>query len=386
MKKLLLLIILLFVSTNISHAAQSFNTRTQSLGGTGVAGGSFYDSFMNPALGSIYSETDDFHISIAAGVNILDSEDNLTKTQQFNKAFSEKNINDAYDVLNFFAEAPAPFLLIGGTNITLAFPNKYVSTAVVFTSQLITSTSFNITQNDLNLLKNATESNFPKSSDLTSSGSYFGAVLTEFGVNLSTKFGPFAVGVRPKGQLINGFSETFALNDFSIGDFFDVNILGTSSTKSGTELLNHFNFNVDLGVQVELFKYLQLGLSGTNLVAYNIPIGNSSFFQIKPQVVAGIAYKSENFLTEVNVDLLEGWQIGKDINLGQFLRAGMEFGGNKQMTSFRIGYAYDLSGQTSDIASVGLGLTFFSKFRLDFSFQYALDGGLGGGVNTAFTF
>ncbi len=381
MKKLIFVICLLSIAniTSLAHArTTSYDARTRALSGAGVAAGTYSDTFLNPALGAAVSKDDKFHISANIGTFLLDTGNIYDNIERFDAFLDNDNLDlaNAQKSLREIQKNSGKYYSdsLGG-GITVLFPSEKLSVAVTLSNNTQIFGKTTVADGDFaKLVAGFTEANI---GTLESKNHLSGFSLSELGVNFATNFLGINWGVKPKVQL-------------AVTGARSVNIASSDSDNIFLDPKNHFAFNVDVGAQIPLFKTVFLGVSGTNLIPYDFQISETQsefgIVKMRPQLTVGAGVRLGSLLVEVNVDTLKGWDVGRDIQLGQFVRTGIEFGNKTSLFSIRGGYAYDISNLESDIVSLGAGVRILNMVSLDAAGEYALDGGYGGSLSVGVEF
>ena len=380
MKKILLTVTMCFLSVSSAYAAPSFDPRTYALAGTGMAGGNYNNITLNPALATIYDKGDDFFFGFSGGVQLTDKSEVIQGATDLIKAM-DKSPKAAFNILNDLSDAKSPLLAEGGVNFVLAVPTEKIGVGITFNTGVIILAGLNVDARDLALtgpggssvIEDLVQDVIDGSATVEdimntihSSASMVGVGTSELGVSVGMEFFGIKVGLKPKMQVVFGLGFNTNLSSMDLNLNFDSSDL-------------NYRFNMDMGFHKTFFENLAVGLTVTNLIPYEYTLtGNTGkTLKINPQMTVGAAYKHSLFIAELNLDLLEGWEIG-DHKRGQFLRTGFEFGGQDKFYALRVGYALDMRRLESDMVTAGLGFKILRSFSIDLAGSYGLaDNGLG---------
>ncbi|MGP1782830.1 conjugal transfer protein TraF, partial [Shewanella frigidimarina] len=160
----------------------------------------------------------------------------------------------------------------------------------------------NIAQSDINTLNNLDPNNPPQISDLDSQGQVVGGAVSDLGIALSFPLSivnmPIAVGISPKFQRVDTYNYIANANNFDASDFDDVKYRNDET-----------NFNLDIGVALQPFEGLTLGLSGRNLISQDVDTieveGQKFTYRVEPLVTAGVVYDWGILSVTTDIDLIE---------------------------------------------------------------------------------
>ncbi len=390
---------LVIAFTSTVHATQTVNARTLGLGGTGVAGGRYYDVLTNPAIGAFFEneeyEEDESYIGISggisAGISTVDPERMYENMNLYHKAIKNKDWETMFDILDTDRLSQnTSYIHKGGVNAVIGVSIKdIIGISLIANTSMLEIGSTNLLKKIQDIIispdgtsyryhdREVLESRIPatneplpfdeKLSKLLAQVEIQRVGLSETGLNLAAKFGSFRVGFTPKAQFVLAQGGNFNL---------------TQSTKynfSNNDAV--VNFNLDAGVQYTVGEIFHIGFAATNIISNSYWISSEfGSLDIKPQYTAGLAFSYSFFTFEINGDILPGWEISKGTEhyheFGQFLRTGLEFVAIDNKFSVQLGYAYDISNNESDIASLG-AIIEFGPVKTSTSLQYAIDGGVG---------
>lgn len=208
--------------------------------------------------------------------------------------------------------------------------------------------------------------------NLSSDAVLVAARVTEFGAtfalegalggSMGREEGPRRVsfGISPKVQWVETYNYAQSVTDFDADDAID-DYDRAPFTEDGSD------FNVDLGLAVELEPGTTLGLSIRDVFRadYETALvdGRRFTFQIEPRATIGVAVERSGFTFTTDLDLVPTRRF-KEIGDSQFFRMGFEYDlfGQAQV---RAGFAHDIENEQSDLVSVGIGLSPAETVRLD---------------------
>jgi|GEM_PF-4735647 len=323
-----------------------FDVRAAGMGGVGVATGSQYATFNNPALLATAGEKHDwFLISPGIGRQRGDPdelENNLDDFQQAadtlaasptlaNAAALQSRLDDLRD---------ARYREGGNLAVLLAIPSRLLSGAAFIHLYDWATAEARIGGDDLS---------DPANPQYHSVLRHRGIRVFENGVSTASAFTGrgwqrgLAVGLNVKFLLLQGYGYDETLDEAR------VRLRHNNYRSTG-------NFNVDLGIlkQIGVWK---LGLTARNLVNSRVDYGDSGEnFRLAPQLRAGFAYQSRRTVVEMDVDLLKYAPIGAD-DPQQSLALGLEHH-VWHWLALRTGWQRNLRGDQAGSPSLGLGLTF----------------------------
>ncbi len=208
--------------------------------------------------------------------------------------------------------------------------------------------------------------------NLNSDAVLVGARVTEFGAtfalegalggSLGRNEGPrrVSVGISPKVQWVETYNYSQKVTDFDADEALE-EYDRSQFTEDGSD------FNVDLGLAIELEPGATLGLSvrdvfradyGTQSVA-----GRRFTYQVEPQTTLGVAIERSGFTFTTDLDLVPTRRF-KEIGDSHFFRMGFEYDAFG-WAQLRAGFAHDIENEQSDIVSLGIGLSPADRVRLD---------------------
>jgi hypothetical protein len=340
-----------------------FDARTMAMGGVGVASGSKFAVFNNPALLTTADEIHEWYVlapAISEQFNDPNNvEDSLTAFQQAANTLAGNNTpaNQAAVQQQLNALNGNLYGTSSSSAIMITIPSRIISGAAFF-NVYEASTAQPIIGGD-NL---ATPS-------YASTLAQRGLRVTENGIATAKVLDAengwmrnMAVGFSAKFLLVTGYGYSEALRTA------DVDIKNTNS-KSGSQ------FAFDVGILKE-FGVWKAGLVAKNIVPGNYKYGSSGdAFKIEPQLRAGFAYQSRYSVLELDIDLLENDPVGFNLP-SQVAALGWEWQAWKWL-AVRAGYNQNLTGNEAAYGAGGIGLT-FSALQIDIA---AFSGDEGEGVS-----
>ncbi|MGS0728151.1 conjugal transfer protein TraF, partial [Shewanella sp. 0m-11] len=259
-----------------AHAGQEYyEARSDAMGGAGVAASNKEGAaFVNPALLAINAHKDNSAVLLmpVLGIDMADSDDMIDKFDSLIDSYD--GLADAIDTGNsgdinqFRDDLVADLESLKGTSayasaglgFSVAIPHQRMPMAIFYKTYVNAVGVANIAQSDINTLNNLDPNNPPQISDLDSQGQVVGGAVSDLGIALSFPLSivnmPIAVGISPKFQRVDTYNYIANANNFDASDFDDVKYRNDET-----------NFNLDIGVALQPFEGLTLGLSGRNLIS-----------------------------------------------------------------------------------------------------------------------
>ena len=438
MKKIFKLsVVTLAVSFGVVTQAGAANTwaeaRSDAMGGTGVASGSYGSGVLiNPALlakakpddnvtvilpsvraqitdkDNLQDEIDDINDKVDYYDDVID---NLTTAQiianplgtidQFQGA-----AGDLADELDFLKGKTAHANAAAG--IAVSIPNDVLSFAFVTKAYAHARVSSAIDQQDINYLRNIQNNDFaaagvalnaalsPAGSDeitrnLNSTASGRAAIVSDYGVAVARQFQfgdvPVSIGVTPKLQKTWLFNYTTSIYDYDSSDF-----------NSSRYRNDDTGFNVDAGIAADFGENWTVGLSGQNLISRDIDTKDIQIrngrtgevrnykdtYQISPVVTAGLAWHTDLVTLSADGDVTETKGF-KSEEASQYVGVGAEVR-PLDWLAVRAGYRADVKGDDSNVATAGIGFAPFNRVHVDLMGLYGEDETWGAGAQLSLTF
>lgn len=359
------LCLVLFTHTSMAAPFGMFDARTMAMGGVGVATGSQYAAFNNPALLSTADEIHEWFMLIPTVSEQFSDpdnvEDSLTAFQQAADTLDSTNnpgtqaaVQQQLDALD-----GTQYSTSSNKAIMLAIPSRILSGAAFF-----------------NVYEASTAKPVIGVDTLTTTPPNYDSFLAQRGLRVvengvaaskvidveSGWLVNMAIGFNVKFLLVEGYGYSEPLRTA------DVEIERTGN-KSGSQ------FAFDLGMHKE-FGVWNIGLVAKNIVPGNYKYGSSGDeFKIEPQLRAGFAYKRRHSVLELDIDLLENKQVGFN-EPSQIGALGWEWQ-VWEWLALRAGYNQNLTGNEAAYGSGGIGLN-ISGLQIDIA---ALSGDEGEGVS-----
>jgi hypothetical protein len=322
----------------------AFDARTLAMGGVGVATGSRYASFNNPALLTTADEIHEwFLLAPTVGRQLSDPnkvEDGLSAFQDaadtLQASATPANANAVQARLNDLAEGSYQYGHNGA--LMLAIPSRILSGAAFVNVYGYTSAQPVIGGDDLsdpaNPIYNSTlqmrgvrvlENGFAAAKPLEVEKGWLQDV---------------AIGFSAKFLLVEGYGYSDPLRQATV----DIDRVGRQ---------NGAQFNFDLGILKEIGVW-KLALTAKNVVPGNYQFGSSGDkFRVEPQWRAGFAYKSRRSVLELDADLTENDPLGA-FSPTRIVALGWEWEPWRWLT-LRAGFNQNLVGSEASYGSLGLG-------------------------------
>lgn len=424
------------VALSVLSVSSNATSRIDAMGGTGVVSSNYIESpFYNPANLADFKSNDDFGFMISGSLFVNDNDDLIDKIDLSKESFDvfESTYNELNGLVtealadpasmigretelldlknatvlnaNLFADDIASLSgesLSSLTNfqISLAIPNRYVSTAIFAKSSLSLSGDVIIGDDDLANLRGFANAldiidygtsvgipSFDVEGDITSNALILGNNVLDVGIALAHKFEikedySISIGITPKYQRVDILAyrtdvEVFTEDDFTEDEY----------------LFDDGNFNIDVGINFEFLKNWKFSFVGNNLIENiyekEFTFRNSSTYtakyEISPQYKAGLLYSNSFLTTSVEADLTVD-----EMNKTKFIKAGLELDAF-DWVQVRAGYRVDTEEVIGDSLTVGVGLSPFGTLAIDLVAMKTesineRDGQLGAGVSLSFKF
>lgn len=413
-----------FCGALLSGPAQSigygvFDTRSQSMAGTGVAAASWHSAqYYNPALLALHSvhedESRDGRFVIP---NLVFRADN-TVDDIADAASDEldQRLRNAVDVFNVdpTAENAASIAAnarelqvlledLGNQDITgdvfvgfsVSEPSLLEGGAFYFGTRMLGFASSQIPQEDLALLGDYSAaleaiaaggdindlppdlvdingSLIDPTDQLNSRADLSGIVISEWAVAMARQFEVFgqalSVGFTPKVLRVDVFRES---TDF---DTDDLDFMNSQSTS--------VNLNADLGLALQLFDHYRLGLAVKDVVPEEFTTQNDLHLQLQPRTRFGMAYVNDWVTVGVDVDIGENEPLATEAAT-QEASFGLEFSLSRSL-DVRMGYRQDMTGVRDNVVAGGFA---YQWKRAVFELSYAKSSqSTGGGFQLGWVF
>ncbi|QBF82707.1 hypothetical protein EXU30_08405 [Shewanella maritima] len=377
-----------------STMAHQFDARSYAMGGVGASSADYLTApFHNPALAAKYEQDDDIALlfpSIGADAN--DPTDIIQNVEDFSdiydefKGMSNPTEADAQKVIDQLKLVQGDYAQVqAGTHLALAIPNDLVSVNVFAQAYADALVFADITDEDLvpeNIIKQ----------DLSSQALTMGVVVSEFGVSLAKSYKlPTATiyyGVSPKYQNVKTINYISDIENYKFDDWDDDRYQSDDN-----------NFNVDLGIAYQHNAGFGVALAAKNVIknSYNTQIikGVQGQYEVSPTYTLSGNYQNHLLTAAIDIQLneSEGYKgitgtsnaYDAEADNRQFAALGVEFF-PESWFKLRAGYQTDLTNNTDDSITAGLGFSPFDVFHFDLSARYADSKDMGAALQTRFTF
>lgn len=396
---------------NQAGAANTWTeARSDAMGGTGVAAGSYGSAVLiNPALLAKAKPDDDVTVILPSiGAQISDKDNLRDKIDDISDDVSKyrstlDNIN-LFDLLNPASPASRNVSAAAGdlanqldslkgktasgkagAGIAVSIPNDVLSVAFVAKANARARVSSYIDQGDIEKLRLVED--VPAAAlrinpnDLKSKGFGRAAIVSDYGVAVARQFDisgvPVSVGITPKLQKTWLYNYTVSIYNFDSGD---INSSRYRNDDTG--------FNVDAGLAADFGDNWTIGLTGQNLFSRDIDTkkvdGVRDTYQISPVVTAGAAWHNDLVTLTADGDLTETKGF-KSEDTSQYVGVGAEVTPLSWL-AVRAGYRADVKGNDSNVFTGGVGFAPFSTVHVDLMGLYGEDETWGAGAQLSMTF
>ncbi len=396
---------------NQAGAANTWTeARSDAMGGTGVAAGSYGSgALINPALLAKAKPDDGVTVilpSIGAQIsdkdNLRDKIDDISDdVSRYRSTLDDINL---FDLLNPLSQASQNVSSAAGDlanqleslkgktasgkaggGIAVSIPNDVLSVAFVAKANARARVSSYIDQGDIDLL-HAVEA-VPATAltvdprNLKSKGFGRAAIVSDYGVAVARQFDlggvPVSVGITPKLQKTWLYNYTVSIYNFDSGD---INSSRYRNDDTG--------FNVDAGLAADFGDSWTVGLTGQNLFSRDIDTkevdGVRDTYQISPVVTAGAAWHNDLVTLTADGDLTETKGF-KSEDTSQYAGVGAEITPLSWL-AVRAGFRADMKGNDSNVFTGGLGFAPFNTVHVDLMGLYGEDETWGAGAQLSMTF
>lgn len=421
----------LFVANHVAAAGTWAEARSDAMGGTGVASGSYGSgALINPALLAKAHEDDRVTVilpSVGAQItdkdNLQDQIDDISdKVDRYKDVVDDLTLQDIITnpagSLNQFQSAAGDLAgelesLRGKTanakaaaGIAVSIPNDALSVAFVTKAYARARVSSSIDSQDIDYLRSIQGSNAVAAGvaldaaingsdvitrNLNSTASGRAAIVSDYGIALAKQFDlggvPVSVGVTPKLQKTWLYNYTTSIYTYNSNDW-----------NSSRYRNDDTGFNIDAGLAADLGEHWTLGLSGQNLVSRDIDTKDiritngrtgetrsyKDTFQISPLVTAGAAWHNDLVTLSADGDLTETKGFKSEEN-SQYVGVGAEVRPLSWL-AVRAGYRADVKGNDSNVFTGGVGFAPFNRVHVDLMGLYGEDQTWGAGAQLSLTF
>ncbi|ELJ5854484.1 conjugal transfer protein TraF [Enterobacter kobei] len=400
----------LFMANQAGAANTWTEARSDAMGGTGVAAGSYGSAVLiNPALLAKAKPDDDITVILPSiGAQISDKDNLRDKIDDISDDVSQyrntlENIN-LIDLFNPTSQASRDVSAAAGdladqldslkgktasgkagAGIAVSIPNDVLSVAFVAKANARARVSSYIDQGDIDKLRLVEDAPVTalgiNPNDLKSKGFGRAAIVSDYGVAVARQFDisgiPVSVGITPKLQKTWLYNYTVSIYNFDSGD---INSSRYRNDDTG--------FNVDAGLAADFGDSWTVGLTGQNLFSRDIDTkevdGVRDTYQISPLVTAGAAWHNDLVTLTADGDLTETKGF-KSEDTSQYVGVGAEVTPLSWL-AVRAGYRADVKGNDSNVFTGGVGFAPFNTVHVDLMGLYGEDETWGAGAQLSMTF
>lgn len=386
MKKTLLSLALI-AATSGAVASENFNGRLTGMSGAGLVTAGYADGVLaNPSMGAAFGEKDDVALVINAGgvgsdkdelidamdelVDYVDYLDSITNVEDLNQDMADTLIDRIRAVEDKGVNVNA------GASVVLAIPNEVLSLAFIAKARAQLGVVTLIDQGDYALIENAVNSPFD-TEDLNSSVLGKGALIREYGLALSKRFGTadgeqWLVGVTPKRVTVETIVYNATVSEYDEDDFDAEDYTLENSATSFDAGITYISGNLRYGLVVK------------DAISHDFAAIDGDTLSIKPLSTTAIGYSNGWLKAEAALDLnaVPAFGLAGDV---QILRAGLEVSPLSWL-QLRLGLQQDLENTLEDTYSAGIGLSPFDTINLDVAAVTGQDNTVGGAVQLGLRF
>ena len=303
-------------------------------------------------------------------VDYVDYLDSISNVQDLNQGMADTLIERIRAVEDKHVDVNA------GASVVLAIPNDVLSLAVIAKARAQLGVITLIDQNDYELIENAVDSPFD-TEDLNSSVLGKGALIREYGVALSKRFGAidgeqWLVGVTPKRVTVETIVYNATVAEYDEDDFDAEDYTLENSATTFDAGITYINGNLRYGLVVK------------DAISHEFASVDGDTLSLKPLTTTAIGYSKDWLKAEVALDLnaVPAFGLTGDV---QILRAGLEVSPLSWL-QLRLGLQQDLENTLEDTYSAGIGLSPFDAINLDIAAVTGQDNTVGGAVQLGFRF
>ncbi|HDR2710130.1 TPA: conjugal transfer protein TraF [Enterobacter mori] len=400
-----------FFMANQAGAANTWTeARSDAMGGTGVAAGTYGSgTLINPALLAKAKPDDGITVILPSiGAQISDKDNLRDKIDDISDDVSRyrstlDNIN-LIDLLNPLSPASQQVSSAAGDladqldslkgktasgkaggGISVSIPNDVLSVAFVAKANARARVSSYIDQGDIDILRGVeavpATALTVNPNNLKSKGFGRAAIVSDYGVTVARQFDisgvPVSLGITPKLQKTWLYNYTVSIYNFDSGD---INSSRYRNDDTG--------FNVDAGLAADFGENWTVGLTGQNLFSRDIDTkevdGVRDTYQISPVVTAGAAWHTDLLTLTADGDLTETKGF-KSEDTSQYVGVGAEVTPLSWL-AVRAGYRADMKGNDSNVFTGGVGFAPFNTVHVDLMGLYGEDETWGAGAQLSMTF
>ncbi|MCI2289915.1 conjugal transfer protein TraF [Enterobacter sp. I4] len=421
-----------FFMANQAGAANTWTeARSDAMGGTGVAAGSYGSgALINPALLAKSKPEDDVTVILpSVGVQVTDEDnlqdeidtindkinrykdvvDSLTPIDIITNPLGSINqfqgaAKDLADELDYLKGKTAR--ANAGAGIAVSIPNDVLSVAFMAKGYAHGRVSSSIDQQDIDYLRGIQGSDAVAAGvaldaalngtdqitkNLNSTASGRAAIVSDYGIAVARQFDlggvPVYVGVTPKLQQTWLYNYTTSIYDYD-----------SSKWNDSRYRTDDTGFNVDAGIAADFGENWTVGVSGQNLMSRDIEtkdirirngrtgevVSYKDTYQIRPLVTAGAAWHNDLVTLTADGDLTETKGF-KSEDTSQYAGIGAEVTPLSWL-AVRAGYRADMKGNDSNVFTGGVGFAPFSTVHVDLMGLYGEDETWGAGAQLSMTF
>lgn len=369
--------------------AQSFDARSDAMGGVGVASAHYGSAApVNPALVAKYGADDDFSVVLpSVGAQVSDKDkliDGIDAIKDSYDAFRAAGDSASADKLRTDLQAVDGKTATAnvGVNAQIVIPNQLVSVGFMANGYASALVGTDVAQSDLDYLEGVGNGSIiaDPSRVLDSQAVGVVALVQDYGIAMAHKFDvqgmPLYVGVTPKAQKVDTYNYSATVTDYDRSDLRDDKYRNSSS-----------GFNADFGLALDAGG-MTYGLAVRDLVSRDIQtkdVGGKVYtYRIAPIATVAAAYRGEWLTAAVDLDVnkTKGWEGQKQ---SQYAGVGVEFDAAR-WAQLRAGVRADLTGDQPDLFTAGFGLSPWDVFHLDLAGQIGSDKAVGAMVTMRYTF
>lgn len=378
-KKSFVSLVVMVGYSGLAHA-NSFNGKNMGMADAGVATSSHLEGMsLNPAALANFADGQDFNLHINAGLLGSDKDDLIDDAEDLSDIFNDLDgaqitVEQAEDIIGRLQQLDGKAALIqAGGGIYMSIPMQAVSIGLFAKTSLDVGAVALVSDGDLARIEQVYEDGLAfDSDDLHSSVVALGTALTEAGVNIARKSGPFAYGLTLKHQQVDVIEYVSTLDGFDKDDF-DADEYSTDDN----------GFNADLGVQYGYGNW-RAGGKISNLVEATYKSVSGREISIEPRLTLGGGFRNQWLTAALDVDAnaTPNMITGDD---SQFVSVGVEMDA-WGWAQLRLGYKTDIKSMLEDTASVGLGFSPWGVVNLDLSVMAGDNDTIGAAVQFGLAF
>jgi len=391
--RLLPICIAAIISTQANANNHSYDARAQAMGGVGASTSHYLTApFHNPALVAQFSESDDVALLIPSiGINASDPTDTVTNIEDFSDIYDEfennQTLDNAQDVVDQLEVIQGNYAQVQvGTQLAIAIPNNIVSVNLFFQAYADLLVFADIANEDLD------PNDLINDPSLDSRALTMGVIVSDFGISLAKSYkfdsSELFYGLSPKYQTVNTINYVSSIDNFEFDDWDDSRYQNDEG-----------NLNVDVGLAFKHNAGYGFGLVGKNLIknSYDTEMisGVQGQYEISPTYTVSANYQNSFIVAAIDLQLNESQgytqlngtysKFDAEKDNRQPAAIGVELF-PQSWVKLRAGYQTDLSDNTDDSLTAGLGFSVIDIFHIDLSGRYTDENSIGAALQTSFTF